>query len=163
MELEHNLDSQMFKRDAEQAEIWIAMRESLLGSDDIGVSLHTVYLVLCNNAHQTTQSAYRMSHQVCTHAADKSSSGSSCIVSCALKRDQTDRRMFLCKHFKQTTIGSVIPIFVYTYPYKMELYYTLKQCYLLTLNVPTNKSLKNWEFRLKALLSYATGFVIGYP
>lgn len=28
----------MFKRDAEQAEIWITMRESLLGSDDIGVS-----------------------------------------------------------------------------------------------------------------------------
>lgn len=51
VELEHNLDSQMFKRDAEQAEIWIAMRESLLGSDDIGVSLHTAYLVLCNNAH----------------------------------------------------------------------------------------------------------------
>lgn len=42
VELEHNLDSQMFKRDAEQAEIWIAMRESLLGSDDIGVSLHAV-------------------------------------------------------------------------------------------------------------------------
>ena len=29
----------MFKRDAEQAEIWIAMRESLLGSDDIGVCI----------------------------------------------------------------------------------------------------------------------------
>ena len=37
VELEHNLDSQMFKRDAEQAEMWISMRESLLGSDDIGV------------------------------------------------------------------------------------------------------------------------------
>ena len=36
-ELEHNLDSQMFKRDAEQAEMWIAMREALLGTDDIGV------------------------------------------------------------------------------------------------------------------------------
>ena len=40
VELEHNLDSQMFKRDAEQAEIWIAMRESLLGSDDIGVCMY---------------------------------------------------------------------------------------------------------------------------
>lgn len=37
VELEQNLDSQMFKRDAEQAELWIAMRESLLGSDEIGV------------------------------------------------------------------------------------------------------------------------------
>lgn len=37
VELEHNLDSEMFKRDAEQAEMWITMRESLLGSDEIGV------------------------------------------------------------------------------------------------------------------------------
>ena len=44
-ELEHNLDSQMFKRDAEQAEMWIAMRENLLGSDDIGVSIY-VYVVM---------------------------------------------------------------------------------------------------------------------
>ena len=36
-ELEQNLDTQMFKRDAEQAEVWIAMREALLNSDDIGV------------------------------------------------------------------------------------------------------------------------------
>ena len=27
----------MFKRDAEQAEMWITMREALLGTDDIGV------------------------------------------------------------------------------------------------------------------------------
>ncbi|CAI8040975.1 Spectrin alpha chain, non-erythrocytic 1 [Geodia barretti] len=42
VELEQNLDSQMFKRDAEQAEMWIAMRESLLGSDEIGDSVDTV-------------------------------------------------------------------------------------------------------------------------
>ena len=36
-ELEQNLDTQLFKRDAEQAEMWIAMREALLGSDDFGV------------------------------------------------------------------------------------------------------------------------------
>ena len=43
VELEHNLDSQMFKRDAEQAEMWISMRESLLGSDDIGVGTTDTY------------------------------------------------------------------------------------------------------------------------
>ena len=52
VELEQNLDSQMFKRDAEQAEMWIAMRESLLGSDEIGVcSYHDfvsqLYLMSC--------------------------------------------------------------------------------------------------------------------
>ena len=41
-ELEHHLDSQLFKRDAEQAELWIATREALLGSDNIGVCLSTV-------------------------------------------------------------------------------------------------------------------------
>lgn len=39
-EFEHNLDSQTFHRDAEQAEAWIAFREGLLGNDedDLGVS-----------------------------------------------------------------------------------------------------------------------------
>ena len=38
-EFEHNLDAQTFHRDAEQAEAWIAFRESFLGNeeDDLGV------------------------------------------------------------------------------------------------------------------------------
>ena len=44
VELEQNLDSQMFKRDAEQAEMWITMRESLLGSDEIGVCTTILFL-----------------------------------------------------------------------------------------------------------------------
>ena len=40
-EFEHNLDVQMFHRDAEQAEAWIALRETLLGHEDeeLGVSV----------------------------------------------------------------------------------------------------------------------------
>ncbi len=40
-EFEHNLDAQTFHRDAEQAEAWIAFRESFLGNedDDLGVRL----------------------------------------------------------------------------------------------------------------------------
>ena len=39
-EFDHNLDVQMFHRDAEQAESWIALREAMLGNEDedLGVS-----------------------------------------------------------------------------------------------------------------------------
>ena len=37
-ETDHCLDVQRFKSEAEQAEQWIAMREQLLNSEDIGVS-----------------------------------------------------------------------------------------------------------------------------
>ena len=39
-EFEHNLDAQIFHRDAEQAEAWISFREGFLGNeeDDLGVS-----------------------------------------------------------------------------------------------------------------------------
>ena len=37
-ETDHCLDVQRFKREAEQAEQWIAMREQLLNSEDFGVS-----------------------------------------------------------------------------------------------------------------------------
>ncbi len=37
-EFEENLDIQIFQRDAEQAEAWISMRETVLGTEDIGVS-----------------------------------------------------------------------------------------------------------------------------
>lgn len=33
-EFEHNLDVQVFHRDAEQAESWIALREAMLGNED---------------------------------------------------------------------------------------------------------------------------------
>ena len=33
-EFDHNLDVQMFHRDAEQAESWIALREAMLGNED---------------------------------------------------------------------------------------------------------------------------------
>lgn len=36
-EFEQNLDIQMFRRDAEQAEAWIALREAFLGNEDLGV------------------------------------------------------------------------------------------------------------------------------
>ena len=38
-EFEHNLDAQIFHRDAEQAEAWISFREAFLGNedDDLGV------------------------------------------------------------------------------------------------------------------------------
>ena len=44
-EFEHNLDSQMFHRDAEQAEAWISGREAFLGNEDdeLGVSPLNVY------------------------------------------------------------------------------------------------------------------------
>ena len=35
---DHCLDVQRFRREAEQAEQWIAMREQLLNSEDFGVS-----------------------------------------------------------------------------------------------------------------------------
>lgn len=40
-EFEHNLDAQVFDRDAEQAEAWISNREAFLGSeeDELGVSV----------------------------------------------------------------------------------------------------------------------------
>lgn len=38
-EFEQHLDVQVFQRDAEQAEAWIALREALLSGDDIGVGL----------------------------------------------------------------------------------------------------------------------------
>ena len=37
-ETDHCLDVQRFRREAEQAEQWIAMREQLLNSEDFGVS-----------------------------------------------------------------------------------------------------------------------------
>ena len=39
-EFEHNLDIQVFHRDAEQAEAWISFREGFLGNEDdeLGVS-----------------------------------------------------------------------------------------------------------------------------
>ena len=41
MEIENNLDTLVFHRDAEQAEAWITFKEAFLGSDDdeLGVSL----------------------------------------------------------------------------------------------------------------------------
>ena len=36
-EFEQNLDIQIFRRDAEQAEAWIAFREAFLGNEDLGV------------------------------------------------------------------------------------------------------------------------------
>ena len=36
-EFEQNLDIQMFRRDAEQAEAWISFREAFLGNADLGV------------------------------------------------------------------------------------------------------------------------------
>jgi len=39
-ETDHCLDVQRFKREAEQAEQWIAMREQLLNSEDFGVSIY---------------------------------------------------------------------------------------------------------------------------
>ena len=44
-ETDHCLDVQRFKREAEQAEQWIAMREQLLNSEDFGVSECT--LIIC--------------------------------------------------------------------------------------------------------------------
>lgn len=40
-DFEHNLDAQVFHRDAEQAEAWISFREVFLGNEDdeLGVSL----------------------------------------------------------------------------------------------------------------------------
>ena len=38
-ETDHCLDVQRFKSEAEQAEQWITMREQLLYSEDIGVSV----------------------------------------------------------------------------------------------------------------------------
>ena len=40
-ETDHCLDVQRFKREAEQAEQWIAMREQLLNSEDFGVSIYS--------------------------------------------------------------------------------------------------------------------------
>ena len=41
-ELEDNHDIQIFRRDAEQADTWISMREAILSSEDIGVSITLV-------------------------------------------------------------------------------------------------------------------------
>lgn len=38
-ELEDNHDIQIFHRDAEQADTWISMREAILSSEDVGVSV----------------------------------------------------------------------------------------------------------------------------
>ena len=46
-EFDHNLDVQMFHRDAEQAESWIIMREAMLGNEeeDVGViNYYATYL-----------------------------------------------------------------------------------------------------------------------
>ena len=46
-EFEHNLDVQIFHQDAEQAEAWIAFRESFLGAEDeeLGVRLNVMKLL----------------------------------------------------------------------------------------------------------------------
>lgn len=41
---EEHLDSQKFRRDAEQAEAWIAAQEALLKNEDIGVSVFVIFL-----------------------------------------------------------------------------------------------------------------------
>ena len=45
---EEHLDSQKFRRDAEQAEAWIAAQEALLKNEDIGVSVFVIFIVLCS-------------------------------------------------------------------------------------------------------------------
>ena len=47
-EFEDNLDIQIFRRDAEQADSWIAMREAMLSSEDVGVSLHLYIHYTCH-------------------------------------------------------------------------------------------------------------------
>ena len=46
-EFEENLDVQIFQRDAEQAETWITMRETLLGTEELGVRGECDGIVMC--------------------------------------------------------------------------------------------------------------------
>ena len=39
MEFEHCKDTQLFCKEAQQAEAWIALREAFLANDDLGVSV----------------------------------------------------------------------------------------------------------------------------
>lgn len=52
-EFEHNLDAQVFHRDAEQAEAWISFREAFLGNEDDELGVRIVGMFVCSYEIQT--------------------------------------------------------------------------------------------------------------